>query len=533
MICNNCKTGLPAVLVALLGLVGRPAVAEVEVLDLTQATIPEIHAAVDAGALTYEGLLRSMIERIAAYDGGKVNLNSVISINPQALFMARALDKEYREKGRRSDLHGIPLALKDNIDVLHTPTTGGAIAMKHAYPPNDAFVIQKLKEGGGIPFIKVNLSEFASGTSGLPGAGSLSGQPRNAYNDEVHAGSSSSGTGLSLAASFAQAGLGTETGSSVRGPTMQNSLAGIAPTEGLISRDGVIPLSFTLDRVGVMARNVTDVAITLTHCVGVDYGDQVTTRSLGNIPSRPYQDILDAESLQGTRIGVVREVFTSDDPETEETRIITARAIEDLKAAGATVVDPVSTGIPDIMEFMNLSSIVPNELKLGLNAYLSNMGPEAPGSLEALLEDGGILYGKFERYQQALEAPGPGRDPEYAKHVARRGQLRNTLLTLMEAEDLDALFYLHNLYPAQYINVKYPYTKVRLSSVSGLPAVVVPGGYTSLNQPVGVEFLAGPFQEGKLLSLAYSYEQATRHRKNPELTPPLPTDFIPLTPSAE
>ena len=180
------------------------------------------------------------------------------------------------------------------------------------------------------------------------------------------------------------------------------------------------------------------------------------------------------------------------------------------------------------MDFLSLSNISTAEIKNGLDQYLSTLDPAMPNSLTELLTDGGIIYSKFESYKDALEAAPPHLNEGYREHVARRQQLRTALEDLMATHDLDALFYLHNLYAAQFINEHYDYTKVRLSSVSGLPAIVVPGGYTSDNLPVGVEFLTAAFDEPKLLSLAYAYEQSTRHRRNPPLTPPLKSDFVKL-----
>lgn len=498
--------------------------------DLTKADIPEIQQLMDRGILTSERLVQMYINRIATYDKNGPSINSIINLNARALHEAVELDKERISKGKRSQLHGIPVIVKDNIDTADTPTTGGAIALKHSYPRQDAFVIRKLKEAGAIIIAKSNLSEFASGARGLTGASSLGGQPRNPYNLRRHADSSSSGTGAALAAVFGQVGLGSETGSSNRGPSAHNNLTGLTPTEGMISRGGVIPLSYTLDRVGIMARSVTDLAITFNHVLGVDYSDQITRQSIGNIPDKPYESYLDKYGLKGARLGVFREVFTSDDPRCQEAIALTEKALDQMKAAGAVLIDPITSGIPDIMEQLALSEITPHELRDGLNQYFLTLGPESPiGSLEDLIKSGGILWNKFETYNKALVSPSPSESPVYIEQVQRRSYFRNKLNQLMDENNLDALVYLHNMYPPQYINEPHPYTKVRLSSVSGLPGMIVQGGFTEDDQPVGIEFLARPFCESTLFRIGYAFEQVSRNRRHPASTPALETDILKFT----
>ena len=502
---------------------------EPELLTLGEATIIDLQAAMDAGDLTAESLLGKYLERIAHYEKHGPNLHSIISINGRAILDAKALDEERKVSGPRSLLHGIPIALKDNIDTYDVATSGGAISLKHSFPPDDAFLVRQLRKAGAVIFIKTNLSEFASGAPGLQGASSLGGQPRNPYNPLRHADGSSSGTGAALAAVFAQVGYGTETGSSVRGPSAHNNLVGLSPTEGLMSRDGVIPLSFTLDRVGVMGRYVEDVAILLNHSIGIDFSDQLTRLSTGMHPEKPYYDYIkkDGTALAGVRLGVFREVFTSNDPRCAEAIELMNVAIGIVEEAGARVIDPVESGMGDIVSEIALSDITPNELASGLNAYLASLGKDAPiHTLEQLLEDGGIIFNKFDRYEEALKAPPMETNPVYIEQVKRRKVIRELLVGLMDKFALDGLIYLHNLYPPQYVNEPHPYTKVRLSSVSGLPAMIIPGGFTKDNQPIGFEILGRPFSEPQLLNIAYGIEQATGFRKMPEHTPELPTDRI-------
>ncbi|MDQ8204689.1 amidase family protein [Pelagicoccus sp. SDUM812003] len=495
-------------------------------LDLTTADISEIQDAVADGSLTYEDLCERFLERIVAYELNGPSIHSVISINPHWRQEAKALDEERQTSGPRGPLHGIPIAVKDNVDTVGIPNSGGAIGLERNYAPNDAFVIEQLKKGGAIIFLKTNLSEFASGSRGLPGASTLGGQPRNPYNLRRHSDGSSSGTGSALAAVFAVSGLGTETGSSVRGPSSANNLVGLAPTEGLISRDGVIPLSPTLDRVGVMARHVYDVAATLNYTTGVDDKDQVTARSEGKLPPQPYESYLDESSLDGARLGVVNELFEEDDPTCAEAIAIVKKAIADCESIGATLV-PVSTGYDDLMEQLSLSNITPTEIGPALEDYFASLDASSGiQSLEDFYDTGGFIIGKWERYEEALTSEPDFDAPGYKEHLARRSEMRARLLGLLNDNDLDALVYIHNNYPSEYVNQPSTYTKVRLSSVSGLPAIVVPAGITSHGQPVAVEFLGRAFDEATLLSLAYSYEQATGHRILPPNTPTLPTDYV-------
>lgn len=490
--------------------------------NLTTATIADIHDAVDAGALTYERLTELYIERIAAYDQHGPALNQIIAVNPRALYDARLLDEEYKAKGRRGPMHGIPMMIKDCIDSYDQSNSGGALALRNSIPPDDAFIVARLREGGAVMLGKANLSEFASGAPGMNGASTLGGVPRNPYNLAIHNDGSSSGTGGGLAAVFATVGLGTETGSSVRGPSYHNNIVGYAPTEGLVSRDGVIPNSTTLDRVGLMGRYVADIAVMLNYSIGVDAADPITERSASVLKKEGFVGVPDPSRLKGARLGVFRPVFTSDDPVTSESRAIADRAIADLKAAGAILVDPVDIN-EDVHDLLNTPSLGMTELKDGLNGYFASLGPDSPiKSLNDLVEDGGIIFNKFERYNKVLMAAPGYTSSEYKKDLAKRATLRKELERLMDEKKLDGFVYLHNLYPAQYINAPVKYTKVKLSSVSGLPGICVPAGFTSLNQPVGIEFLTRAFDEDDLFSIAAGYEQAAPHRMLPSTTPPLP-----------
>jgi amidase len=256
--------------------------------DLLRATVAEIQEAVAAGALTYEQLVRLYLNRIDAYDTHGPKLNAVLQIQPRAVSVARALDEERMRTGLRSPLHGIPIAVKDNLDVSDIPSAGGTPALGGTFPPRDATVVRRLRDAGAIIFLKTNMDELALGSKGLS---ALGGQILSPFDLSRNPGGSSGGTGVSIAAGFAALGIATETGVSIRSPASNNSIVGIAPTRGLVSRAGVIPVSFTQDRVGPHARTVADAALLLTYMRGIDAEDLMTSRSAGTWPKRPTRRV--------------------------------------------------------------------------------------------------------------------------------------------------------------------------------------------------------------------------------------------------
>ena len=254
----------------------------------------------------------------------------MIHLNPRALETARALDRERRDRGPRSPLHGIPVVLKDNVDTGDMPTTAGSVLLAGSVPPDDAFLVRRLREAGAIILAKVNMSEFASGVT----MGSVSGPMRNPHDLARTPSGSSGGTGVAIAASYAQLGIGTDTGGSVRGPSASNGIVGLKPTQGLVSRDGIVPLSLTFDVAGPMARHVYDVAAMLNVIAGSDSADPAT----GEADARreaDYTQALDAGALAGARIGIARDFMGQD----EEVDWIVESALRTMREAGATVVE--------------------------------------------------------------------------------------------------------------------------------------------------------------------------------------------------
>ena len=301
-----------------------------QTVDVTSANIEELNRAFDAGTLTSELLVGLYLARIEAYDEAGPNLNAVITLNPRASERARALDAERRSNGPRSPLHGIPIVLKDNIDTADLPTTAGSNLLAGSIPADDAFLVRKLREAGAIVLAKLNMSEFASGGA----INSLGGPTRNPHDLVRSPAGSSGGTGASIAAAFAQVGLGTDTGGSIRGPSTANGIVGLKPTHGLIGRDGIIPLALSFDTVGPMARHVYDVAAALGVMTGIDPGDDATLKSEGRFET-DYTQYLDADALNGARFGIARDFLGQD----ADVDWVIEASLEVIRDAGATVVD--------------------------------------------------------------------------------------------------------------------------------------------------------------------------------------------------
>ena len=314
----------------LLYVLSLPAGVQAQAVDVTTATIEDLNRAFDAGTLTAEELVERYLARIAAYDDAGPALNAVMALNPEARARARALDTERAAGGPRSPLHGIPFVLKDNLDTADLPTTAGSVLLAGSVPPDDAFLVRKLRAAGAIVLAKVNMSEFASGGA----MSSLGGRTRNPHDLVRTPSGSSGGTGAAIAAAYAQVGLGTDTGGSVRGPSTANGIAGLKPTYGLLSRDGIVPLALSFDTAGPMARHVYDVAAALGVMTGVDPADDATAASAGRFET-DYTRFLDPDALRGARIGIARD-FLGQDPEVDW---IVEASLAVMRDAGATVVD--------------------------------------------------------------------------------------------------------------------------------------------------------------------------------------------------
>jgi len=486
--------------------------------QLEEATIGEVQAAYRSGATTAELVVKGYQERIRAYDHAGPKLNVVIFLNPKAVDDARALDETLRRTGRFvGPLHGIPVLLKDNINTHDMPTTGGSQSLAGYTPATDAAITQKLRAAGAIILAKVNLHEFAVWGETVS---SVLGQTLNPYDLARTPGGSSGGTGAGLAANFALVGIGTDTVNSIRSPASANCLVGLRPTLGLSSCAGIIPYSFTQDAAGPLARTVTDAARVLNVLIGYDPLDAATAWSIGNTDS-DYTKSLKVDGLKGKRIGVLRSFF-GNAPIDEDVNTVANKAIEDLRRLGATTIE-LSTPDLDSGKISSDISVHLYELKPALNAYL--VAGNAP--VKSLAEI--ISSGKFHpnigdniRKAQSLEL-----DDSYRLRLQKRAELQQRVMKLMADDRLDAIVFPHQKRLVVPVGETQVERNGALGSVTGFPAIVVPGGFSAptataaLGVPVGIEFLGRPWSEKVLIEIGYAYEQGTKHRRAPATTPAL------------
>ncbi len=491
--------------------------------NFNEATVDSIQAGLSSGATTCSGIAQQYLDRIDAYDDQGPSLNAIIATNPNALGIAAELDAAYAASGPIGSLHCVPVVLKDNYDTFDIPTTAGALALEGFQPDADAFQVAKLKEEGALILAKSNLSEFAfSFTS----TSSLGGTTLNPYDTSRNAGGSSGGTGAAIAANFGVLGFGTDTGGSIRVPASFNSLVGVRPTIGLSSRSGIIPLALSQDVGGPMTRTVKDAALALNATVGFDPDDPVTAGSVGNVPE-DYTDFLKVDGLSNAKIGLVSELFGSDDnAESAKTTSVINKAVDALVALGATVKEVTIPNLEEIISFPSLSSF---EFKRDLNNYLAErpVPPSGVRTLEDIIESGLFLEDFEAAYISRNERPNPEDDPDYIRILSERPALtQSSLLTALTG--LDALIYPSVASPPNIFGEPLASgSGNRLSPFSGFPAITVPAGFTDDGLPVGLEFLGRAYDESTLLGLTYAFEQGTLFRRPPGSTPPLDGESIP------
>ncbi|MSR36158.1 MAG: amidase [Gemmatimonadetes bacterium] len=500
--------------------------------NLETATIADINAAFDAGALNSEQLVRMYLARIAAYNENGPKLNAIITLNQNAIEQARALDRERLATGRRSPLHGIPIDLKDVFDTYDMPTSGGFMPMAESRPPRDAFIVKRLRDAGAIILAKMNQADWF-GEHRLAES-TRKGQVLNPYDLTRIPGNSSAGTGAGQAAYFSALGFGSDTGGSVIWPTADNSLVCILPTSGLTSRAGQIGSTFRRERNGPIGRSIYDVALALSIVAGVDAEDLQTMESIGHVPAEPYTSFLDKDGLVGARIGVLRDMFyPATTPgigaEHAEGLALIEKAIDDMRNAGAVIVDPVTTGL-DLFPLIDEAGTAGPESYAFQNQYLARLGPNNPiRSLEEMAEKGAqyLSPGFIDRVKNAGNEVSLEKNPDYIRRVAVSDRLRQAIVDLVDRYDLDAVVFPYKTVMAPKIGEgRSPGSINRLAAVAGLPAVLVPAGFVSAGLPIAVEFSGKPFSEPTLIKLAYAYEQRTHHRRTPRTTPTLRGEII-------
>lgn len=509
-----------------------PGLVSAQTVPLSQATIGDLNAAFDAGTLTAEGLVRMYLARIEAYDQQGPALNTVLWLNERAVEQARALDAERRASGPRSPLHGIPVVLKDNVDTSDMPTTAGSILLAGSIPPDDAFLVRRLREAGAIVLAKVNMSEFASGAT----MSSVGGWIRNPHDVDVTPSGSSGGTGAAIAAWFAQLGIGTDTGGSVRGPSTSNGIAGLKPTLGLVSRDGIVPLALTFDTGGPMARSVYDVAAMLTVIAGVDPADPATAAAEGRI-EEDYTRALDEGALAGARIGVARQFMGGD----AEVDWVVESALAAMRDAGATLVD---VRVPEwLIEAREqwYTTIRWREFRAQIPGYLATLDGEYPRTLAELVARSRTIVAptgdrsgpnpvRWELFVQE-EASGALDDAEY---LAMRDHGLPLVRALVEGvireNRLDAIVYPTSPTRPGLANGASrgggAPSATNLANLTGFPDLIVPAGFTTDRLPVGISFLGPAFSEARLLALGYAFEQRVGARRDPSTTPALPGEVV-------
>lgn len=478
--------------------------------EIVEATITEIQTALAAGEITSKQLVLMYLERIADHDKNGLTINSVLEINPDALFIAESLDVERSQQGPRGPMHGIPVLLKDNIntgDKMHT--SAGSLALADSFAREDAYIVTKLRKAGAVILGKANMTEFANFmTNGMPsGYSSRGGQVLNPYNISTPTGGSSAGSAVAVACSFCTVSVGTETSGSILNPGNLGSIIGIKPTVGMISRSGILPLSNTQDTAGPMARTVRDAVLLLNAMLGKDSGDAAMGTSVGRL-HEDYTAFLDPNGLQGARIGIPRDYYFEE--LTEEQLALFNASVERMRELGATIIDPAEIKTAREIKY---SSVVLNEFKTSINAYLARLGPGAPmRTLKDIIDFNHahpvetLRFGQATLIDAEYTSSGTLTEPQYLRD-------RATDLKLCKEQGIDATMSEYRLdallFPADF--------GARITSRAGYPSIVVPSGYTSAGAPFGVTFSAQAYQEPMLIKLAYAYEQNYKVRIAPSL----------------
>ena len=522
---RHARPGLLSATLVMAGVACNPApdAGPAAAFPVVEATIGGVQAAVREGTTTCREVVERHLARIAVYEDA---INAITVLNPQALERADRLDATLAAGEATGPLFCVPMLVKDNFDTHDMVTTGGSIALADHLPPDDAFMVRKIREAGAIVIAKTNMAEWAF--SPRQSISSSFDTTRNAYAlDRVPAGSSG-GTASGVAASFGVIGLGSDTGNSIRGPSAHLALVGIRSTLGLTSRDGVIPLSFDRDIAGPMGRTVEDVARVFNVVAGYDPADPYTEAGRGR-EEEDYTAFLDADGAGGARIGVLRALADPEETDGEILALFDA-AIDDLRALGAVTVDPFDF---DVAAELAREGMFCRRFRHDMWVYLQSLGPAAPMTdVLEVLEDGRYsdhAQASLRRNEGApLDVPPSAWDepcPDYTENEGRQAYLAN-LVDAMDVERVDAIVYPSWLcIPAHIDRGDEEYcgdNSQRVAPATGMPAITVPMGTTRGTLPAGLQMLARPYEEGVLFRLAYAYEQATRHRRPPDGFPELP-----------
>ncbi|WIV21122.1 amidase family protein [Paenibacillus polygoni] len=481
---------------------------ELHHVNIEESTIGNLQVAMEKGEVSSRDLVMYYLHRIATYDQDGPNINSVMEINPDAIFIVEALDCERKNVGVKGPLHGIPVLLKDNIETKDKMrTSAGAIALENHISSRDAFLVQKLREAGAVILGKTNMTEWANGMSTEMWAGysSRGGQVLNPYGD-FFAGGSSTGSAAAVAANFITVSIGTETSASILSPAIQNSIVGIKPTVGLISRSGIIPFSYSQDTPGPMAKTVTDAAILLGALAGKDENDSATWKNPN--PNMDYTTFLDGDGLKNATIGIFRNAPIGRYRDADE---YDAELFEDaiikLKQAGANIIEDIE--IPSFLREWGWNKIN-YEFKHSVENYLQSLPPHIPvHSLRELIDwneqnaERALKYGQnLLEHKEQLD--NPLKNSKYIVEVISDlyQSQNNGIDYAVNKYGLDAI-----LFPS--------YVGADISARAGYPSIAVPAGYKDSGRPFGITFAGTAFSEPTLIRIAFAFEQLTSCRKKP------------------
>ena len=480
-------------------------------MNLLEASIESIQQAMNSGSLTAVQLTQYYLDRIAAYDQQGPGLNSIRVLNDDARKQAAALDDERSRQGARSMLHGIPILVKDNYETKGMPTTVGSVLFKGFAPDRDAHLVSKLKNAGALLLGKTNMQEFAYGITNV---GSIHGFTRNPYDPTRNPGGSSGGTGAAVAANFAVTGLGSDTCGSIRIPAAQNNLVGLRGTQGLMSRQGIFPLSSTQDIGGPLTKSVRDLAIMLDQMIGYDAEDAQTAESFGH----NFQFLANLQLHEKVRIGLLREWMEREEGDEVVARVIREALTAMSEKAGWEIVELESAELEASLDRpLEGYFVSAYDFKHDVNAYLQANPEMGFRDLEELLALG-KHHPKVDLRTQKSMAMRSEDEATYYQEMAQRKVVRRALLRLLAENNLDALAYPSIRHVAALIGEDQMGTNCRLAACSGVPAISVPAGFYG-ELPVGLELLAEPWADQKLLDLAYTVETRYPQRKIPGSTP--------------
>jgi amidase len=491
--------------------------------EVEEATISQVHDAMKAGKLTCRALVARYLKRIEAYDKNGPAINAIVLINPDVEKQADDLDRRFAQSGLTGPLHCVPMIVKDNFETQGLRTTNGALALAKFIPDKDAFQVKRVKDAGALVLAKSNMAEWAFSpyetvSSILPG------YTKNPYAlDRVTAGSSG-GTAAAIASSLGLVGLGSDTGNSIRGPSSHQSLVGIRSTMGLTSRAGVLPLSLLADIAGPIARSVEDAEKVFQVIVGADPADPVTSAATAHLP-QDYSKSLERNGLHGATIGILRQAYERESADPEIVTIFMT-AVEDLRRAGAVIIDPATVeGIAAIRRDRAAGPCM--GFKYDINRYLAAQGDRVPvKTLADIIKSGGFHPSAQRRLEQADLGPENGPDsPACKADTTYRDQVREAVANTMDALKLDAFVYPTWSNPPRLIgdlNTPAGDNSQFYSPTTGFPAINVPMGFSRGGTlPAGMTIYGRAWSEPLLIKLAYAYEQATHHRHAPSATPPL------------